>query len=395
MFRLLTLTLILFFCSGLNAQWALNGNLSSWVYSFETPDNVQQGNFYQGFHLRARNGAIPEAAFNTSFQIQKRGDADWEERVYNTYLDWTASTYQVRLGRQFAYSGVVNGTFDGAMVSLSPIAGLTLKAFGGLDAPLRRSIETAGTDSTFYGAYASYNYWQEHKADVSFVQQERDSEIIWQQVGAGFNGNFLDRSLFYILQYEHNLASSEIQGTRARLTYYWSDWSFHGEYSMQKPRILEDSFFRIFELEEYQQMRGGATYQWNAIQLGLQYALTNYENDHTQQVIATAGNRYGIIGLVFQEGFAGDNAGIYGDIRYPVLNQLTLRLYSSYYNYQRQTTEITEDAVALSAGIDYRPIDDIILRADLQESRNSAYDNDLRGLFRLTYMFNFKSNSGD
>ena len=126
-------------------------------------------------------------------------------------------------------------------------------------------------------------------------------------------------------------------------------------------------------------------------QLGLQYVFTNYSSDQGNQVILTAANSWGLIGLIYQNGYAGDNLGVYGDIRYALLPNLTVKLYSSYYSYERQTTVISEDATSFSAGFEYKPLKNIILSAEAQESMNSYYDNDFRGLFRLNYLLNFKS----
>lgn len=43
--------------------------------------------------------------------------------------------------------------------------------------------------------------------------------------------------------------------------------------------------------------------------------------------------------------------------------------------------------MAFSGGVIYRPYDFLSLEGELQQSANSLYDNDLRGLLRLNYFF--------
>ena len=171
------------------------------------------------------------------------------------------------------------------------------------------------------------------------------------------------------------------------MSYYHDRWALWGEYNSQKPRVFEDSYFTIFNIEAYDQARAGITYQLQQYQFGMQYLYTNHFVDQTNQVIATAGNRWGLLGFVFQEGFGGENLGFYGDIRYPVIPQLTIKLYGSYYNFERQTTVISEEATSFSGGFDYRVIETLSLQAEVQQSINSLYDDDWRGLFRVLFHF--------
>lgn len=69
------------------------------------------------------------------------------------------------------------------------------------------------------------------------------------------------------------------------------------------------------------------------------------------------------------------------------MSNLTLKLYGSYNNYQRHLVEISEDAIAFSGGVDFRPWEFLSLMADVEQSSNSFYDNDVRGLFRMLYWF--------
>ena len=112
------------------------------------------------------------------------------------------------------------------------------------------------------------------------------------------------------------------------------------------------------------------------------------EDESTNQIHATVSGAYGMIGLLYQSGYGGDNTGIYGSIRYSLLTNLILHVRSSYYQYERQTTAISEDATAISGGLTYKLSAYWQVQAEIQERINSYYENDVRGLFRIRYAFN-------
>ncbi len=386
----ITFSIVLFVCISfaLQAQVRFSGSLQSSVYTFDTP-TVEQGNFYQGLQFKVFPAQHPGMYLNTYLRVAKQGNADWDERVYNLYAHVNTSRDRLnfRLGRQFLYSGVINGTMDGLLVSAKPAKGLALKAFVGREAPFSRELKTVGSDSSALGGYVSYRFGPGLKVDLSYFRRKRDDRTVWQLVGAAVHGVYQE-NLYYQAQLDHNLESDKIQGTRLRLSYYYQRWSLTGEYNFQKPRIFEDSFFRIFRQQEYQQFRGSVNYTAGAYQLGVQYLFTDHEFDQTNQLILNAGNQWGLLGLVVQSGYAGDNLGVYGDVRYPLIpNLLTLKLYASHYNFQRHLVEIDEDATAFSGGIDFRPWRYLSLQAEIQESRNTFYENDVRALFRVFYFF--------
>jgi hypothetical protein len=176
---------------------------------------------------------------------------------------------------------------------------------------------------------------------------------------------------------------------RFRLNYLLTKWNLFAEYNSQRPKIYEDSFFQIFEQTAFNQIRAGGGYQIGNYNIGLHDVYTMYEeNESTNQIHATVSGTYGMIGLLYQSGYGGDNTGVYGAIRYSVLNNLILHVRSSYYQYERQTTAISEDATAVSGGITYKLSSSWQVKAEVQERINSYYNNDVRGLFRIRYAFN-------
>ncbi|MEE9169820.1 MAG: hypothetical protein V3U73_08630 [bacterium] len=373
------------------AQIHISGSLHSSLYAWENAAQNQQWDYYQGLRLRVTPEKHANFYVQTNLRVARRGDpSDWEERVYNTYLNWRSTNRRLefRLGRQFVYYGVINGTVDALQVAARPGKNLNLKFIAGTDAPLDRKFEIQDWDSgNVFGGYLSYRISGDAKLDVSYFQRSRRDDIVWQQLGTALTGK-IKPNLYYQGQFDYNLGTSELQGLRSRLTYYRDKWSFSGEFNSQKPRVYEDSYFNIFELEAFNQFRCGITYDAGNYQLGLQNLYTSYEEDNSDEVILTAGTRWGTVGLVYQNGFAGDNTGLYGEIRYDIVRDLTVKIRSSHYSYERRSVQLSEDATSFSGGLQYRPTRPLLLQAEIQESINSFYDNDVRGLFKVNYSFN-------
>lgn len=402
--RYIALITLWFSTLPLTAQVRYSGSLHTSMYAWENPAEQKLYDFYQGIQFKIAPASNPDLYLTTYMRFARQGEMrlsgdqvyqagedvySWDDRLYNMYLNWTTAQKRLsfRVGRQFVYQGVINGTLDGLMVSGKPTDKLTLKFFGGLQATPSRDFSLLKWDEgNVLGGYLAYQLPAQNKATLSYYQINRNEETVWQLLGASFTGVAL-QNFYYQAYYDHNLKSEEFQGMRYRLAYYWRQWSFSGEFNSQRPRIYEDSFFRVFSIKAYNQARGAVTYQLNRYQLGFQYIFTDIHYSESNQYVATIGNPWGLIGLVLQTGDAGENVGAYGDIRYPVMPWLTLKLFGSYYNFERQTTEISEDAVAFSGGVIYRPYDFLSLEGELQQSANSLYDNDLRGLLRLNYFF--------
>lgn len=388
----LTLGLTFIFCQSIYSQVKVNGWLQSSVYSWENVSEDQQWDFYQGLQLRVTHEKHSNLYFNTFLRETYRGDpAEWQEKVYNSYLNWgIGKNYRVRVGRQFIYKGVINGTMDALQLSGRFFKNFQVNAVIGTEATMQRTLKIRNWDNgNIIGGYLAYNLPRQNSVEVSYFQKERWSELYWQQLGSTLRG-YLYGKLNYYARVDYNLLSSDYQAMRYRLAYYESNWSLSAEYNSQKPRIYEDSFFNIFDIEAYNQVRTAGTYHFGNIDIGLQYLYTMYEDDNDNRIIGSIGNkRFGSLGIIYQTGYAGDNIGYYADIRYEVVPNLTAKLYNSYYNYERAFTNISEDALSFSAGIGYRLKNQFIFDGELQQSSNTFYKNDFRGLLRVTYLFRF------
>jgi len=397
--------LTLLFISSSLAQVNYSGWWQSNLYLWENPDDAQYYNFYQGLQFRLSPQNYSNLYLNTYFRVAYRDDLDeMQEKVHNLYLNWNlADNYRLRVGRQFIYQGVINGTMDAVSLSGRFAKNLQLHAVVGTEAPFTREFELVEWDNgNLLGAYASYRLPWSNSLEVSYFQKQRKSnseeksELYWQQLGSAFLGT-IQQKINYYFRVDYNLLTESYQTMRGRLSYLANRWTVSAEYNSQRPRIYEDSFFNIFVVNPYNQLRLAGNYRMQEYEFGLQLLQTVYDvhayyvlfkDDNDLRLVGTFGHqKFGTLGLVLQNGYGGDNLGYFADIRYEFLPNITARLYNSYFNYERTSTNISEDALAFLVGLGYRYKKVLLLEGELQQSSNNLYKNDTRGLVKLTFLF--------
>ncbi len=377
------------------AQVHIKGSLNASLYAWQNANETQLWDTYLGSHFRISPANARGHFLNTYFRVAHRGDpAKWEERFYNLYLNIKLNrSFQFRLGRQFLYNGVLNGTVDGLLLQGRAASWVKFKLLAGTRTPWDRKLEvTSWNEGAVLGGFADFAFTRNHSLQLSYLRQSRRTNgatrVSWEQFGTTLTGYLFRQKLNYFGRLDYNLQSQNYQQIRFRLTYLGRKLTASAEYNSQRPRIWEDSFFNIFEINAFNQARLAATYRWNQMDLGLQYLYTTYKDGTDNRIIGTLGTRYGTFGVVYQSGIGeSKNLGLYGDLRFNLLPNLTARLFGNYYNFERAYTNITEDAIGYSAGLSYRLNRNFLLRGDVQQMTNSYYNHDWRGLFHLTYLF--------
>ena len=372
-------------------QSRIFGGLRSSLYM--TGTNRGTESYYQALTFNAVSIAGLNLSFHTHLNVFRDGvPTEWSSRIYSGYLRWksTGGDFDIRIGRQFLYQGVLNGSYDAVSFSTNFFNSLNLKLFSGLIVPFTQDSKlTKWDDGHFYGGFFAYDFSKKLKTNVSFVSKERAGKSYWQQVGFAISGT--TNTLYYLFQYDHNLLSSTYQSIRAHFSYYRGPWTISADVSSLKPRIYEDSFFSIFKIKEHRQFRLAAERTIGEYRVGARIVETVLpNNNNAQQAILTFGKDWGTVGMIFQSGYAGDNLGFYGQLNYPLLQNLSVNLYSSHYRFQRHSIEVEEQATSFSAGFNYRPVRKLQLSAQLQQSINNFYTSDFRGLLTLHYRFEYK-----
>ncbi|MDX1741160.1 MAG: hypothetical protein R3178_07695, partial [Rhodothermales bacterium] len=194
-------------------QIQFDGRMHSYFYSYEATTGDQRGDFYQGLRFRTWLKEAPQLQLRSYLRVARRGDpVDWEARWYHGFLNWKPDRrVDLRLGRQFLYDGVINGTSDAFSVSASPIREVRVRLVAGLETPRDRAFEFLSKDDGYMlGAYASGRMARQAKLSVSYFQRNRLEAKVWEVAGAALTGELVD-GLTYLAQFDYNMQDEEYQ----------------------------------------------------------------------------------------------------------------------------------------------------------------------------------------
>ncbi len=387
--RIFSILLVLLNCQLATAQIRYKLNLRSQLYLWENDAGNRQNDFYQNVGLWVKPLSGKQLTVKSFFRLARRGaPGRWEEKIYNAYLNWKSDNqkWQVRLGRQFLFHGVIQGSMDGLQVKLQPFQKWQVVAVAGSAVPVDRALQFLNvSDNLVGGLFSDYRFSRTLRANVSYFQKARNGKTIWRQAGVSLSGFLRDFSLFYDVQAEFDLLNSTYQELRFLSEYYLQKWTLRLEVSQQRPRIYEDFLYNMFEIEGYSQLRTGVGYRLGAYRLNLDYILTLFEGAKTNRLIAGVAAGWGSLNLLWQDDHGGKNFGVFGQLNHTFFNKLNIYFSSSYYVYERFRTALNQDATALTAGVNYRLLPPLRLGVQLQQMKNRYYNNDLRGLFQLNY----------
>lgn len=380
----------------LQAQASATGRLYTALYAAEDTARGNLNDAYFGMLLNAAPVATQRnLRFKADLRVARQGEpADWGEKVFSLYLDWRSldRRFDARLGRQFLYRGVLNGTADGLWLRARPVEKFELGVFGGLAARFGRSLDLLSwDDGGTLGGVASYRFGPQARAEITYINRRSSGETGWHQIGGILTGRIVP-SLLYDAQLDYNIEKEELQAGRLRLMYLIERWTVSAEFNNQKPRIFEDSYFNIFEIDAFNQIRGGVSYRFGRYAVGAAYLHTEYEEDESaDEIILSVTSPWGSVGGTVQGGYGGERVGVFGEARYEVIRRLELIGRASHQSYERRNISIEQDATGLAAGLRFRPMQPWLLRAEIQQSVNSYFDDNWRLLLRASYAFDLVS----
>ena len=370
------------------AQMRVRSNVTSSLYFYEGVNQTGATDFYQDVALDLASNDKDGFKLNGYFNVYRSAVTDaWRSRFYNGYLQWSsdASGLKARLGRQFFYRDVINGSLDGLSLEYRPVKFLQLTLVGGKSVSWNR--ESSTQDDYGLGMEMKINAVLPFNVGLTYYQKQRPSGLYRQQAGAIFNG-----SLFhwrYLLQYRHDLLSGNYQRIRLMLFYAFRQSNLTLEASSQKPEIYEDLFRQLFELEAFNQLRVGYRFFLNDYSFNLRVAATLFSEGRSSARINFSVNRkWGGLGIVFENGYFGQRSGLTGRLNYDLTAALAVYMSSSYYNYERRLISAPDEATALAAGIRYHLNEQSYADVQVQQGINRVYASELRGLLRFNYRFN-------
>lgn len=429
---------------------SINLRFSTYFYGWQRIDSLSDESSAKTTHIRGYQNLLLEIAggkwsFNTLAQTEedlanKIGDG-FNYRLYNAYIRGNFDRFDVKLGRQFIYSGVGRGTIDGLFIKLK--AGkkkeYQLTAYGGSVAPYTYDFEDYPSISDNYMAGAQFQYYgvkdlmlglsyvYKRTLPPSYTASRMDSAFVTSQREISFDGpashlagfdfnytyllkhNFYGKAYFDIQMKKLYRAEVNVRATVA------DNLIASVGYTYRQPHISYNSIFWVFgNTKENQEIEGGLDYTLKnglnfygraaVVLFGKPEATTISQtttDTKTNSIKIQAGVTHPMYGLSFIKymGYTGESDGVYGYYQRQLMkDKLSTSLSLSYSRYQLGEFEYDKvNSLAGALGFTFRPMPQVSIDAQGQILINRIYKTDTRVLVGLSYWLfkNFSRRDGN
>lgn len=365
--KILHVTLILLAFPALCLSQSFNGRFSTAIYGWETQhDDSSSSGFFRGFQsadLDISGLGHPDVSvhtyFRTAYDFDSKTQSNPNNQVYNLYLQWknigTESNHlDLKLGRQQVFLGMRNPTIDGFRGDYTAKQ-FRLMGFVGSQQPLNGAIEPDTWDESHsYGGKLSTSALFDVNAAVSYLKKNREpivTEFIRREPGAtffvqredieeeflGFDASRRFGEDFRVYGHvEYDLDAEETKNISTDFQYYPMKNLYFGlEYVYRKPRVLSNSIFSAFDLDDNQEIWLRANYRYNH--------LWSFSGDYGHVIYSGSdAQRFGL-GIGFwrtdwsyqrRMGYGGDLDAFSVGVYYPLTDQLRVNGSVSYASFK-------------------------------------------------------------
>lgn len=417
--------LYLFISAFANAQ-TINLRLSTYVYSWQRADSLN--NDYKTTHLKSYQNLFLEVSKNkwslntsllTQEDIVKKTSDGFEYSIYNLYIKGTDlwNALDVKIGRQYVFAGVGNGTMDGINLKLKTGKNkeYQISVYGGALTPgdynFRKypSLDNNfifGSIFSYYGnkgLSASLSYYIKRKQYEPYTAPRTDSlfnttdELIVtdsrDQHLAGFNLSYTGKQKYFIFgKAFYDIYRKKFYRAEFNASYPVKNFRISADYSYREPQLTYNTTFwtmaQYWTLNHYQQVGGGIDYTLrNGINIFGSLSDVIYTDDNSLKY--QAGFKHPGYGLYYTgfSGYSGKSNGFTGYLfREIVRSVLSGNLTLNYSNYN--IGELSSDKVnefSGMIGITYRPSAYFTIDAQGQFITNRIYKIDSRFLIGINY----------
>lgn len=416
--------LLLFLTASSVSSQSLNLRISAYMYNRQGADSINSDS--KTNYLSSYQNALVEVSkdnwsFNTLIQTEEDANNDvnggFGYRFYNMYIKGTNlyKMIDVKLGRQYLFTGVGKGAIDGAMLKLK--AGKNkeyqISGYAGAITPL--SYEFSGYKSlnnnfilggvfSYYGVRdltASISYMNKRYKPESYTTSRIDSALLTEQteisfdsradqlMGLDFNYTYLKKHKFFGKAYfDINNFNTLYKGE------FNANFSVNKElklslmYEYNEPQISFNSIFWTFAHYQNQEVGGGIDYLLkNGINLYGNISNVFFENDNSLKFQVGFNNPGYGLSYTQYTGYAGVSYGANGYLyRELVKAKLSCNLGLNYSNYSLGNySSGFNKAFSGLLGITYRPDPQISIDIQGQLITNSIYQYDTRILAGINY----------
>lgn len=420
------LLVLLFTASVINAQ-SLNMRLSTYFYSYERADSINSDlktSHLTGYQNLLIDFSKDKWSFNTLMQTEEDvyniNGKGFGYSFYNLYLKGSNlfNVLDLKLGRQYLFTGVGKGAMDGLMLKLKlgKNKEYQISGFGGALTPLNYEFtgyEQLDNNYIIGGAFAWYgvrdlsatlSYMNKHYQPQAYNTVRIDSmnnvENVFidfdspadQLIGLDMNYSYLKKHFFFGKAY-FDINNNVFYRGLLNATFGVTDkMKFTAMYEYNEPQISYNSIFWVFNHNQNQQIGASVDY-------GLDYGINIfaaaydviYDDDNSLKFQIGLNNPSYGISYTLYTGYAGESNGFNGYYYRSLIDSklsCNVGLNYSYYSIGDYSDE-KENAFSGLLGFTYRPSPQISIDLQGQLLSNAVYKYDSRILFGLNYwLFN-------
>jgi hypothetical protein len=378
------------------------GRFTNSVYAFETPllggtdDSETHVFLFQYLRFQARMKELNHLTFNLDTRVltdlQEEIDEDLRYRINRISLsaqDLFSGYLDLEVGRIFYHPGITFGSLDGANLTLKPIRNLQIQLYGGIESHLLRSYKMNELDDVaVYGGSLKFINCYQTDWQLSYLQKTHASEIQWQIVGLNAS-HYAFSAWKFLLQAHYDIANS-----RLHRLYFSTRFSpskklyINVNLKQQHPQVYADSYFNIFDLEEYRQAGlCGTYYLTDNYSVTANYQLFMLEEGQGHRFIASVNNNNGSVGVVYETGDLGDQLGFLINYGYEFIPGLIGSVSIDYMRYRFEEIYAYENQLANALRLTYAYSKHWKTDLEYQLLNNKFKDTDHRVLNHIHFIW--------
>ena len=401
----------------------ITGRFTTYMYNWQV-QNQQYGSskhlrLYQGLVMNVKNIGSSKFSLHSSIRYTKDFISDdsfninWRFQYLYGKLKNIFNVFDLKLGRQYIYSGVGYGSIDGfnGKLKLKNIADIQI--YAGMPVSWYYDLKVQKWDENrmygfriqprmFLRTLVGISYVQKHMKPLPYKVPGKFTFKEWNITSEAMELAGLD---FYTEWSRKVNSYGRIDWDMTYKDIYRGNFYFNvplsekltlsAEYYYRKPRIYNNSIFSVFTQHDNSEY-------WLRIYYNIKKNLTisggtsivSYSGEKGYRNNINLNYTYFNIGFTRTSGYSGRLDGITGSINYPVRNNIWIKGGSNITRYKLfESLEDYENLLSTFAGISYMPKKTCTFDIEGQGLNNYNYNRDLRLLFRANYWFSFRKKS--
>ena len=385
---------ILCFLGGMQPSLAqgllFHGSLRNSVYCYDSDEVHTRIYQYVRLSLSDANQVLSFQASGralTDAQVELPDDQRFKAYTMNLALrNPFNKKLNLVLGRQFLHPGTILGGLDGLDAQMRFTKSFSVQLYGGTQSSLLRQFKVNEPERFIAGGLAQLANVYGSTIQGLYLQKSDQKGLLWQVSGVNLYSRLIPHTAL-TMQVHFDLTNSSLHRLLLSTRHPVSDQlTLNFGFKHQAPQVYASSFFTIFELEGYNQMRAGASYElWPDYYLGCDYQLLLIEESIANKVYLHFSNDNGSLGMIYENGYSGDQIGVMFDYAYELIQDLIASVYVDYTKYRTEEIYEYDNQLGNAARLSYHLTKKLSIDVEYQWLSNPYKKQDSRLLNHLSF----------